>query len=50
MIFNEFSFDKKCFKQFIGFKDNGKVEPLCIMLPKMSVYAKNFDKTILTKF
>ena len=30
---------------FIGYKDDEKVKPLCIMLPKMSGSTKNFDET-----
>ena len=33
------------FKYFIGYKDDEKVVPLCVMLPKMSRYTKSFDKT-----
>ena len=34
MTFNGVSFGKRDFKYFIDFKDNEKVKPLCIMLPK----------------
>ena len=45
IVFNKVSFDKKGFKYFIGYKDDEKVKPLCIMLPKMSGYTKSFNET-----
>ena len=36
---------KKGFKFFIGYKDAKKIGPLCILLPKMSAYRKDFDET-----
>ena len=36
---------KKGFKFFIGYKDAKKIRPLCILLPKMSAYRKDFDET-----
>ena len=44
VVSNEVSFDKKGFKYFIGRKDSKKVRPLCIFLPKMSAYRKDFSK------
>ena len=35
---------KKGFKYFIGYKD-AKIRPLCIFLPKMSAYRRDFDET-----
>ena len=35
---NKVSFGKKSLKYFTGFKGNKKVKPLCITLPKMSLY------------
>ena len=35
----------KGFKYFIGSKDSKKTKPLCIFLPKMSAYRKDFDET-----
>ena len=35
---------KKGFKHFIGYKD-AKIRPLCIFLPKMSAYRRDFDET-----
>ena len=34
---------KKVFKYFIGYKDDEKVKPLSIMLPKISGYTKSSD-------
>ena len=39
------SFGKKSYKYFTGYKDDEKVKPFCIMLPKMSRYIKRFDET-----
>ena len=39
-----FTFGKKGFKYFIGYKDV-KIRPLCIFLPKMSAYRRDFDET-----
>ena len=39
----------KIFKHFIGYKDAKKNTPLCIFLPKMSAYRKDFDETFLIK-
>ena len=50
VIFNKISFGKKGFKNFIGYKDGKKVRPLCILLPKMSAYRKDFDETKYISF
>ena len=50
VVSNKVSFGKKGFTYFIGFKDNKKVRPLCIFLPKMSAYRKDFDKTKYISF
>ena len=42
---NEVGFDKKGFKYFIGYKGGKKVRTLCVMLPKMSAYRRDFYKT-----
>ena len=42
---NKVSFDKKGFKYFIGYKDDKKIRPLCMFLPKMSAYGKDLDGT-----
>ena len=44
VVSNKVSFGKKGFKYFIGYKD-GKIKPLCIFLPKMRAYRKDFDET-----
>ena len=44
VVFNV-SFSIKGFKYFIGSKDSKKTKPLCIFLPKMSAYRKDFDET-----
>ena len=41
---------KKGFKFFIGYKDAKKIRPLCILLPKMSAYRKDFDETKFMSF
>ena len=41
-----YPFGKQNFKYFIGYKDAKKIRSLCILLPKMSIYKSNFDKTI----
>ena len=45
LVSNKVTFDKKCFIYFIGFKDAKVIKPLCIFLPKMSAYRKDFDET-----
>ena len=39
------NFYKKDFKHFIGYEEGKKVRFLCIMLPKMSPYRRDFDET-----
>ena len=34
----------KGFKYFVGYKDAEKVRPLCIFIPKMSAYRRDFDE------
>ena len=41
---------KKGFKYFIGYKDAKKIRPLCIFLPKMNAYRKDFDETKYMSF
>ena len=45
IISNKVPFTEKGFKWFNDYKDNAKVKQLCKILPKMSGYAKIFDKT-----
>ena len=42
--------NKKSFNCFIRYKDVTKVTPLCIFLPKMSGYRKDFDETKYMSF
>ena len=42
-VSNKTFFGKNNFKYFIGYKDAKK--PLCLFLPKMSPYTRDFDKT-----
>ena len=50
IVSNKVSFGKKGFKIFIPYKDNEKVNQLCIMLPKVSRYRKNFNETEYMSF
>ena len=45
VVYNKISLGKDDLKYFIGYKDARKIRPLCIFLPKMSAYRRNFDKT-----
>ena len=45
LISNKVSFGKKVFKYFIGYKDVKRNRPLCIFLPKISAYRRDFDET-----
>ena len=45
IVTNQVPFGEKGSKYFIGYKDYRKVKPLCIILPKMSAYKRDFDKT-----
>ena len=45
MISTKVSYGKKGFKNFIGYKDDDKIKPFCIMLPKVSGCVKCFDET-----
>ena len=44
VVSNKISFDKKYFKQFIGYKDGKKVKPACILLPKTCSYRRDFNE------
>ena len=50
VVSNKVSFGKKGFKYFVGYKDAKKIRPLCIFLPKMSIYRKYFDQTKYVPF
>ena len=45
VVSTKVSFGKKGFKYFIGYKNAKKIKPLCIFLPKMTAYRKDFDET-----
>ena len=46
VVSNKVYFGKKRFKCFIDYKnDDKKIRPLCIFLPKMRAYRKDFDET-----
>ena len=40
----------KGFKYFVGYKDAEKVRPLCIFIPKMSAYRRDFDENEYMSF
>ena len=44
-IANKVSLGKKDIKYFISYNNPEKVRRLCIFLPKMSAYRRDFDKT-----
>ena len=50
VVSTKVSFGKKGFKYFIGYKDDKKVEPLCLFLPKMSAYRRDCDETNYMSF
>ena len=50
MVSNKVAFGKKGFKYLIGYKDAKKIKLLCIFLPKMTVYRKDFDETKYISF
>ena len=41
---------RKGFKHFIGYKDCRKIRPLCVMLPKISAYWRDFNETKYISF
>ena len=45
VVSNKLSFGKQHFEYFIGYKDDKKIIPLCIFLPKMIICRRDFDKT-----
>ena len=44
VVSNKISYGKNDFKYFIGYKDAKRIRPLCILLPKISAYRRNFDE------
>ena len=47
---NSVPFCKKGIKYFFGTKMVKKVKPLCVMLPKISAYRRDFDETKYMSF
>ena len=45
VVSNKVFFSQKDFKYFIGYKDFYKIRDLCIFLPKISAYRRDFDET-----
>ena len=50
VVSNKVSFGKKRFKYFLGYKYAKRIGPLCIFLPKITVYRKSFDETKYISF
>ena len=50
VVSNKSLFRKKGFKHFIGYSDSKEIRPLCIFLPKMSAYRRDFDETKYMSF
>ena len=50
MISGKVSYGKKGFKNFIGYKEDQRFKPLCIMFPKMSEYVKCSDESKYISF
>ena len=45
LLSSKASFGRKDYKYLIGYKNRKQVRPLCLMLPKMSAYRRDFDET-----
>ena len=43
VVFDRFKHSEEGFKYFIGYQENERVKPLCIILPQMNVYIKYFE-------
>ena len=50
VVSNQVPFGKIEFKHFIGYKDAIKIKPLCVFLPKMTAYKREFDETKIYVF
>ena len=53
VISGKFKHNDDGFKQFIGYKEDDTVKPLCIILPQMRGYMKYFEnggKNVLEKY
>ena len=49
VVSNKISICKKGFKYSIGYKD-AKIRAMCVLLPKMSAYRRDFDEIIYVSF
>ena len=47
---NKVPFGKKGYKHFIGQEDAKKNKTLCVFLPKMTAYRKDFDRAKYVSF
>ena len=50
VVSNKIFFGKKGLRYFVGYKDSKKIIPLCIFLPKMTAYRKDFDQAKFMSF
>ena len=50
IVSNKIFFGKKGLRYFVGYKDSKKIIPLCIFLPKMTAYRKDFDQAKFMSF
>ena len=50
VVSNKGFLGKRGFKYFIGYRDTKKIRPLCIFLPKISTFRRDFDKTKVSLF
>ena len=50
VVSDKVPFGKRGFKTFIWYEDGKKARPLCVMLPKMSAYRRDFDETRYMSF
>ena len=50
LVSNKASFHKNGFRYFIGYKDGRKVRPLCVMLPKIIAYRRDYDENKYMSF
>ena len=50
VVSNKIFFGKNGLRYFVGYKDSKKIIPLCIFLPKMTAYRKNFDQAKFMSF
>ena len=50
VVSNKIFFGKKGLRYFVGYKDSKKIIPLCIFLPNMTAYRKDFDQAKFMSF